>query len=512
MSEQETKKEKPTPDYEDNLSITHHSVTVGGKEIRYTATTGTMILKEEIDEPAKDNAETEIEKPKAAIFFTAYTLDEDETTPNTEHRKERPITFSFNGGPGSSSVWLHMGLLGPRRVKMSDEGEMLPPPFELVENEFSLLDLTDLVFIDPVTTGYSRTVPGESPKQYHDFQKDIQSVGDFIRLYTSRYQRWVSPKFLIGESYGTTRAAGLAGYLQERHGMYLNGIMLISSILNFQTARFVPGNDMPYILFLPTYTATAWYHGRLDAELQKNLRDTLDEVEAFALGEYATALMKGDALASSEKEKIVQKLARYTGLTPEYIEQTNLRVEIMRFTKGLQRDERRTTGRLDTRFRGIDRDAVGEGWEFDPSLAAITGPYTATLNDYVRSELGFESDLPYEILTGRVQPWSYDQHQNQYINVAETLRKAMSINRYLKVFVGNGYYDLATPYFATLYTFDHMDLDESLRDNISMGFYEAGHMMYIHLPSLEKLKRDLAEFVQSALPNRRWNDEDPDRG
>jgi len=392
-----------------------------------------------------------------------------------------------------------MGLLGPRRVKMSDEGEMLPPPFELVDNEFSLLDLTDLVFIDPVTTGYSRTIPGESPKQFHDFQKDIQSVGDFIRLYTSRYQRWVSPKFLIGESYGTTRAAGLAGYLQERHGMYLNGIMLISSILNFQTARFVPGNDLPAILFLPTYTATAWYHGKLDAELQKNLRDTLDEVEAFALGEYATALMKGDALPRGEKEMIVQKLARYTGLTPEYIEQTNLRLEIVRFTKELLREERRTTGRLDTRFKGIDRDAAGESWEFDSSLAAITGPYTATLNDYLHSELEFKSDLPYEILTSRVQPWSYDQHQNQYVNVAETLRQAMSINRYLKVFVGNGYYDLATPYFATLYTFDHMELDDSLRDNISMGFYEAGHMMYIHLPSLEKLKGDLAQFVKSSF-------------
>ncbi|MBC8505163.1 MAG: peptidase S10 [Anaerolineales bacterium] len=499
MPEKETNNES-TPKYEDNISITHHAVTIAGREIRYTATTGTMILKEENDEPANENGEPELEKPKAAIFFTAYTLDADNAIDGAEHRKTRPLTFSFNGGPGSSSVWLHMGLLGPRRVKMTDEGEMPPPPFELVDNEFSLLDLTDLVFIDPVTTGYSRAIPGESPKQYHDFQKDIQSVGDFIRLFTSRYQRWVSPKFLIGESYGTTRAAGLAGYLQERHGMYLNGIMLISSILNFQTARFVPGNDMPYILFLPTYTATAWYHGKLDDELQKNLRDTLDEVEAFALGEYASALMKGDALPSGEKDKIIQKLARYTGLTSEYIEQTNLRVEIMRFTKGLQRDERRTTGRLDTRFKGIDRDAAGESWEFDPSLAAITGPYTATLNDYVRSELNFESDLPYEILTSRVHPWSYDQHQNQYVNVAETLRKAMSINRYMKVFVANGYYDLATPYFATLYTFDHMDLDESLRDNITMDFYEAGHMMYIHLPSLEKLKSDLAEFVRSALP------------
>jgi len=500
MTELDDKTAESIPEYKDNLSITHHQVEIDGRLIRYTAATGTLILKEEIDPKGDEGETSENEKPKAAIFFTAYTLEKDDDTPEAEHRKGRPITFSFNGGPGSSSVWLHLGLLGPRRVKMTDEGQMPPPPFELVDNQFSLLDVTDLVFIDPVTTGYSRTVSGEDPKQFHDFQKDIQSVGDFIRLYTSRYQRWTSPKFLAGESYGTTRAAGLAGYLQERHGMYLNGLMLISSILNFQTARFFPGNDLPFILFLPTYAATAWYHGRLDKELQKNLRDTLDEVEAFALGEYSTALMKGDALTGKERLQVVEKLSRYTGLTPEYIEQTNMRVEIKRFTKELLRDDRRTTGRLDTRFKGIDRDAAGESWEFDSSLAAIIGPYTATLNDYVRTELEFDSDLPYEILTSRVQPWSYDQHQNQYVNVAETLRKAMSINRYLKVFVGNGYYDLATPYFATLYTFDHMELDESLRDNISMGFYEAGHMMYIHLPSLEKIKKDLSDFVRFSLP------------
>jgi carboxypeptidase C (cathepsin A) len=500
MNESEKATKETAPGYVDQLSITQHQVRIGGQEIRYTATTGTLILKEEVDAQGDGNKDPENEKPKAAIFFTAYTLEKEAATPDAEHRQRRPITFSFNGGPGSSSVWLHLGLLGPRRVKLTDEGQMPPPPFELVDNEFSLLDITDLVFIDPVTTGYSRTVSGEDPKQFHDFQKDIESVGDFIRLYTSRYKRWVSPKFLAGESYGTTRAAGLAGYLQERHGMYLNGIMLISSILNFQTARFVPGNDLPYILFLPTYTATAWYHKRLDNELQQDLRDTLDEVEAFALGEYNAALMKGDGLPLKERQQVIEKLARYTGLTPNYIEQTNLRVEIMRFTKELLRDERRTTGRLDTRFKGIDRDAAGEAWEFDSSLAAITGPYTATLNDYVRTELEFESDLPYEILTSRVHPWSYDQHQNQFVNVAETLRKAMSINRYMKIFVGNGYYDLATPYFATLYTFDHIDLDESLRDNISMEFYEAGHMMYIHLPSLEKTKSDLADFVFSALP------------
>jgi carboxypeptidase C (cathepsin A) len=501
MSE-ETKPQEEKEDskeLQDNIVTTHHTITIGGREIMYTATTGTMVLKEESEKGGDAKNENEGHKPKAEIFFTAYTLDRDETNSDGEHRKTRPITFAFNGGPGSSSVWLHLGLFGPRRVEMGDAGELLPPPYQLVDNEFSMLDVTDLVFIDPVTTGYSRAVEGENPKQFHNFKKDISSVGDFIRLYTTRYNRWVSPKFLSGESYGTTRSAGLSGYLQERHGMYLNGIILISSILNFQTARFTPGNDLPYILFLPTYAATAWYHNRLDAKLQRNLRDTLDEVEAFAAGEYASALMQGDSLPKAEYDNIVTKLARYTGLSAAYIGQTNLRIEIMRFTKELQRDQRRTTGRLDTRFTGIDRDAAGEHWEHDPSMTAIMGPYTATLNDYVRTELEFESDLPYEILTSRVWPWGYENVQNEFLNVGETLRKAMSMNPFLKVMIANGYYDLATPYFATRYTFDHLHLDESLRDNYAMTFYEAGHMMYVHMPSLEQLKKDMVNFIQAAL-------------
>jgi len=495
---QEEKSDSKEP--QDNIVTTQHTITIDGQEIKYAATSGTMVLKEELEKGGDDKNENEGHKPKAEIFFTAYTLDKDVSVSDAEHRKTRPITFSFNGGPGSSSVWLHLGLFGPRRVEMGDAGALLPPPYHLVDNDFSMLDVTDLVFIDPVTTGYSRAVEGENPKQFHNFEKDIASVGDFIRLYTTRYNRWVSPKFLAGESYGTTRSAGLSGYLQERHGMYLNGIILISSILNFQTARFTPGNDMPYILFLPTYTATAWYHGKLDAELQINLRDTLDEVEAFAAGEYASALMMGDALSKVEYDAVVTKLARYTGLSPEYVEQTNLRIEIMRFTKELQRDQRRTTGRLDSRFTGIDRDAAGETWEHDPSMTAIMGPYTAVLNDYVRTELNFKVDLPYEILTSRVWPWGYENVQNQYLNVGETLRKALSMNPFMKVLIANGYYDLATPYFATRYTFDHLHLDESLRDNYLMTFYEAGHMMYVHMPSLAQLKQDMVDFVRAALP------------
>ena len=485
MSEKENCEEKES---HEAIVESQHTVVIDGQEIAYTVTAGTIILKDEEDEKER------VDKPKASIFFVAYTKE------GVSNVGDRPLTFSFNGGPGSSSVWLHLGLLGPRRVLMEEDGKAPPPPYRLVNNEQSLLDGTDFVFIDPVSTGYSRVVPGEKVDQFHDFKKDIESVGDFIRLYSSRYKRWASPKFLIGESYGTTRAAALAGFLQERHGMYLNGIMLVSSILNFQSARFDPGNDLPFILFLPTYAATAWFHHRLPADLQDDLHRTLAEVEHFARGEYALALMKGSDLPAEEREQIVEKLVRYTGLSHAYIERTNLRINIHRFVKELLREGRRTVGRLDSRFTGIDRDAAGEKNEYDPSYAAIQGLYTAMLNDYLQRDLGFESDLPYEILTGRVQPWKYEEHQNQYVNVAETLRGAMSRNPHLKVFVANGYFDLATPYFATQYTFTHLGLDPSLQGNVSMGYYEAGHMMYIHQPSLIQLKQDLAAFMRSALP------------
>jgi carboxypeptidase C (cathepsin A) len=480
----EEKKEKPEP--KEVTSVTEHSVSLGGQDIEYTVTAGTMVLKEEVDK--------EGEKAKASFFYIAY-AKKGEGDP-----AKRPLTFSFNGGPGSSSVWLHLGLLGPKRVEMGDAGALLPPPAKLVLNEHSLLDETDLVFIDPVSTGYSRPVEGEEAKQFHGYDKDIETVGDFIRLYTTRNSRWLSPKFLIGESYGTTRAAGLSGYLQKRHGMYLNGIMLVSAVLHFQTLLFTHGNDWPFVLFLPTYTATAYYHKKLPARLMKDLRKTLAEVEEFAAGEYLTLLMKGDDLSAEEQDGLAKKLAGYTGLTPEYIRSTNFRINIFRFTKELLRAERKVVGRLDSRFLGVDRDAAGEMWENDPSLNAIMGPYTATLYDYVRRELKFESDLPYEILTPKVWPWSYEKQQNEYLNVAETLREAIAINPHLRVHISNGYYDLATPYFATDYTFSHLQLEEHLRANIEMAFYEAGHMMYVHMPSLAQQKKDLAAFLRKARP------------
>lgn len=480
------------PVIEDKLVVTHHKISIGGQAISYTATCGTIVLKEETERSGDQAGKSEGEVAKATIFFVAYTKD------GISDTSKRPLTFSFNGGPGSSSVWLHLGLLGPRRVLMDETGNSLPPPYRLVENEFSLLDESDLVFIDPVSTGFSRVAPGEKATEFHGFKKDIESVGDFIRLYTSRFRRWDSPKFLVGESYGTTRSAGLAGYLQERHGLYLNGIMLISSVLNFQTLEFETGNDFPYLLFLPTYTATAWYHRRLPEDLQANLRAALDEAEAFAYGEYNQALMKGSALPPGERTRIAELVARYTGLAIDYIERADLRVEIYRFIKELLRSEGEMVGRLDSRFKGYDRDAAGEHPEYDPSYSNILGPYSGMLNQYLMRDLEFETDLPYEILNLKVWPWNYSDHQNRYVDVAETLRKAMTMNPFLKVFVANGYYDLATPYFATRYTFDHLGLPSALQKNISMAYYEAGHMMYIHMPSLAQLKNDLANFVQQA--------------
>lgn len=477
------KEAAPKVELKDQLALAEHEIIINGQPLHYTSTTGTIVIKDEAG------------KAKSTIFFIAYTKRD------VEDAASRPLTFSFNGGPGSSSIWLHLGLLGPRRVHSGDAGDLQPPPYRLLDNEFTLLNVSDIVFIDPVSTGYSRPAPGEESKQFHGLENDIESVGDFIRLYVTRYKRWSSPKFLIGESYGTTRAAGLSGYLQNRHGMYMNGLMLISSILNFQTARFNLGNDMPHILFLPTYAATAHYHGRVADEYKADLRAFLAEVADFAATDYLLALMKGDRLIGEERSQIVEKLARYTGLSPSYIESTNLRIDIHRFCKELLRDQRRTVGRIDSRFLGIDRDASSQTVEHDPSMSAIIGPYAGAFNAYVADELAFESDLPYEVMTSLYETWDYSKHQNQYVNVAETMREAISKNPALKVIVANGFYDLATPYFATEYTFDHLELDSSLRDNITMTYYEAGHMMYIHEESLAQLAEDLRGFVQPGSGN-----------
>ena len=481
------KDESREPPPADKVVVTRQRVRLGGRDLDCTVTCGTLVLREESAKEGK----AEADKPRASVFFVAYALDGAEP-------ESRPVTFSFNGGPGSSSVWLHLGLLGPKRVALDDEGRAPPPPGRLVDNEHSLLDGSDLVFIDPVGTGYSRMVAGEKVDEFHDYRRDLESVGEFIRLYCSRYGRWASPKYLIGESYGTTRAAGLSGHLLERHGMYLNGLMLVSCALDFSVLRFDANNDLPPVLFLPTYAATAWYHGRLAPDLQaKPLRAVLDEAEAFASARYAQALFRGSRLAAPEREAIAREVARYTGLSPEYVLRTNLRVDIHRYTKELLRAEGRTVGRLDSRFTGADRDSAGEHYEFDPGFAAIFGAYAAAMNDYVRRELRYEEDAPYEVLKGLYLNWGWKDFANRYAGVGETLRKALAMNPHMRVLVANGYYDFATPHFASDYTFDHLGMDEGLRERFRVSYYEAGHMMYVHKPSLARLAAELRAFVSA---------------
>ena len=475
-------KERAAREKEEPPVVTRHEARIGSRTLRYTVTTGLMPLRDEAGET------------EATIFYMAYVAE------RPAGAEKRPLTFSFNGGPGSSSVWLHLGAIGPRRVRMLEEGGMPAPPYELVDNEASWLDLTDLVFIDPVGTGYSRPKKPELGRKFWGVDGDIQSVGEFIRLYLTRHERWASPLFLVGESYGTTRAAGLSGHLVDR-GIALNGIMLVSSILNFQTGRFTRGNDTPYPLFLPTYTATAWYHRRLPADLQQQpLRKVLDEVEAWATVDYPAALAKGDRLTGPERSVVLDRLSRYTGLDKTFLDQSDLRIEIQRFCKELLRDRKRTVGRLDSRFEGIDPNAAGETPNYDPSMAAIRPPYTATFNDYVRRSLGYKTDLTYYILGGGIgTPWDWGSGNNGFADTSESLRAAFAKNPAMRLFVASGYYDLATPYFATDYTLAHLGLDPSQRARVVTSEYEAGHMMYIRTRELGQLKTDVGKFIQDAL-------------
>lgn len=460
-------------------TITKGSVTIAGKKIDYTAHTGYLDL------------ENDTGKLLAKVFFTYYRKE-------GESDAKRPVTFTFNGGPGSSSVWLHMGALGPRRVYLKDDGTATAPPYEVISNEFSWLDKSDLVFIDPVSTGFSRAANGESPKQFHGYVEDIQSVGSFIRHFLSRYERWGSPKFLAGESYGTTRAAGLSKFLQESYRIYINGIFLISPVLNFGTNDYYVGNDLPRALYIPSYTAAAWYHKKLAPELQADLKKALKESEAFALGEYATALIKGAWLSDADKDRIAQKMSYYTGLSKEYCLRANLRVEENRFYKELRRGDGLTVGRLDARFVGRDLDDAGELVSYDPSFTNIDGPFTSAMNDYFQKELKFKETKPYNIF-GSVYPWNYNNVQNQYLNVAESLRDAMAKNPALKVYVGSGYYDFATPYFTAQYDVAHMFLRPEAQKNIRHYFYESGHMYYIHKPSMIQFKADVDNFFDWCL-------------
>ena len=450
--------------------VTEHELAIGAHKLKYTATTGRMPFKNEFGEI------------EAQMFYMAYTVP----------GKDRPLMFSFNGGPGSPSVWLHLGALGPKRVKMTESGEFPPPPHELIDNEMTWLEHTDLVFIDPINTGFSRAKNKEISDKHLGTTGDIESVSEFIRLYISRNERWSSPLYLVGESYGTYRSAGISGHLIDR-GIAFNGIVLVSSILNMQTARFVKGNDLPFILFLPTYAATAHYHGVIPK--RRNLRAFLKEVEKFAIGEYASLLAQGDSLSKGDRQRTIAKLAKYTGLRPQYIDQANLRINIHSFCKELLRDKKRTVGRIDSRFVGIDGDHTAQQNEHDPSISALMPPYVSTFNQYVRSELGYKSDLEYNVFNKVFNEWNWGSAGQGMPDTSEALRKAVSKNPHMKIYIASGFYDLATPYFATEYTLDHMGLDPTLRPLFETGEFEAGHMMYIHNPSLEKLKADIGRFV-----------------
>lgn len=475
----ETAESKNPKDEKPKLAETAHSVTVNGTVLHYTATAGTLPIK---DAEGKTTAE---------IFYVSYAEDA------AGDAAQRPVTFSFNGGPGSSSVWMHLGLLGPKRVKLAEDGSALPPPYALVDNEYSLLDETDLVFIDPVGTGYSRATKPDDAKTFWGVKEDAQSVAEFIRLYVTRRARWTSPKFLIGESYGTTRAAALSGELMDRHRMNLNGIMLVSTVLNFQTIWGGAGNDLPDVLFLPSFTATAWHHKKLAPDLQdKPLTEVLKLAEEFAARDYNHALLLGHALSKAERDAVLKQLARFTGLSEAYLDHADLRPGMQRFAAELLRGEGLQVGRFDGRYTSLVRDTLTDGAEADPSADAVFSAYASTFNHYIRTDLKFEEDRPYEILA-TVGPWNWGA-QNNFVNVADTLAEAMTRNPFLKVHVSCGYTDLATPYFATRYTFQHMALPAPLRKNLVMDDYASGHMMYLNLPDLVKQKADLAKFIRMA--------------
>lgn len=465
-------------DIDETPSVTHHSITIGGKTLNYTATAAQMPIH-------SASGETE-----AHIFYVAYTLDGAEPG-------KRPLTFAFNGGPGSASLWVHMGAMGPRSPKLLANGSMPAPPYQMVDNPNTWLDLTDLVFIDPVGTGYSRAKTAEIARRMNGVQGDLQSVGEFIRMYLVRNNRELSPLFLAGESYGTFRAAGLAGYLIDR-GIAFNGVALISTTLNLETI-WSRSDDLVYALEFPTYAADAWYHKKVAADLQRqDLKTFLKGAETFAMGEYSTALNKGDELPPAERKAVIDKMVRYLGLEPRYIEESNLRFNVQHFTRALLRDKHQTIGRLDGRLTGPSSLDTGETSEYDPSGTLTAPPFTAVFTNYVRGELAYHTDLMYYV-SGGIMPWDYGV-QNGFGDTTALLRNAFTKNPYMKVMVAASYYDLATPYFAAQYTFNHMGLHPEMHKNIVWNYYQAGHMMYIDSDSKAKLKHDVAEYMTSAMP------------
>jgi len=464
-------------------SVTKHSIKVDGKVINYTATAGTLLLKNEKDE-------------SVALFgYTAYVKDGEGDV------SHRPLTFAYNGGPGSSSIWLHMGALGPRRVVLNDPSPNAAPPHKLEDNENSIIDVTDLVMIDPVGTGLSHPIGKATNKDFWGVDQDIKSMSQFITQYVKEYDRWNSPKYLLGESYGTTRSAGIASYLHDNMGIQLNGVVLVSVALDIHQLTFQ--DDLSHVVYIPTYAATAWFHNKI-ANKPADLEAFLKEVRTFSQGEYATALQKGDMLSDAEKAQVATKLSGYTGLSKEYWIKANLRVPEPAFTQELLRDEHQMVGRLDARYKGINQNLLSEFSNDDPQSTQISPPYISEFMSYYYGELKVSKNYSYHVSAYAAEGFKWDWHHAANggegfpanPNTSVDLANVMSKNPNLKILVLNGYYDLATPFFGTEYTFDHMGLERKIRNNVTMKYYPAGHMMYIHLPSLVAFKKDVAAFIQ----------------
>jgi carboxypeptidase C (cathepsin A) len=459
-------------------------VRIGGEVVRYTATVGWLIMKDEAD------------KPVARFGYTAYTRD------GVADRALRPVTFAFNGGPGSSSIWLHLGILGPRRVVVEDPGYTPPPPARRVENEFSVLDVTDLVMIDPVGTGFSKPLGEAKGADFWGVDQDVKSVGAFIRRWVTENGRWASPKYVLGESYGGMRSAGLADHLQSVHGMNLNGVVLVSPFLSGASGVDGIELDLPHALYLPTLAATAWYHGRL-ASRPATLEAHLGEVERFAYEEYLPALVQGHVLPAERRREVATRLAAYTGTSVDYWEKADLRVSHTQFLQELQRGERRIAGRIDSRFVGPAVNPLAEHMDYDPFFPAVAPAYTAAFLDYLYGELGFERTEEYRVSAFDVK-WDWKHKQpgadDWFFGAANTvpdLARAMTMNPGLHVLVQQGWYDLATPYFVMKHDLDHLHITPEARSRIQVEYYEAGHMMYLHQPSMRKFRDDLAGFIKA---------------